>query len=58
MLVLRATGSSFQAAGPAIKNALLPKCVCTHGTSKVPEVDDLSHARLSRDEVGTSVSVI
>ena len=47
-IVRSATGSLFYAAGPALGKSLLPNCVRTRGTSKVPDVDDRSRTRFSR----------
>ena len=39
-------------------NAILPNCARTRFASKVSEADDRSRARLCRDEVETSLSVM
>ena len=58
VVVLKATGSSFQAPLLAMKNSLLPNTDPIRGTSKVADVNNLSCAHLRKDEVGTSISVM
>ena len=56
-IVFKATVSSLQATGPAMEKALLSNCVRTRRASTVRDVDDRSHAWLSKDEVSMRIAV-